>query len=117
MDNWENLNISHLSRLYFEKFFFVEDFMRNNLKFWNGNETNDSKFAGELLKNTCKCIMISHILFLANRFSKGKQFYLVYLKTSLKATLFGFCYSVYFNDKKLEIYLAKKRISSDPLGK
>lgn len=117
MDNWENIKFSHLIRLYFEKFFFVEEFMRNNLTFRNGKENNDSKFARDLLKNTCKCIMISHILFLANQFSKGKQFYLVYLKTSFKATLFGFCYSVYFNDKKLEVYTAKKRMSFQPLGK
>lgn len=111
MDNFFGIDNNFL-RVYLEKFFFVEKFMRNNIRKPIDNEKLEShKFAWSLFNNTCKCILISHVLFFGHQFSKGKRFYMVYLRTSLKASLFGFLYSVYFNDQKLEIFIAKKRIS------
>lgn len=102
-------------RIYWEKFFFLEDFMKKNL--WKTKKNNPEKqsheFAWSLFINTCKCIAIAHILVFGYEFSKGKQFYLVYLKASVKASLLGFLYSVYFNDEKLELFLAKKNIQSE----
>ena len=99
--------------IYFEKFFFLERFMRKNL--WlnklNLDNTKEHELALELLKSSGKCIMISNAIFLGHSFSKGKQFYLLYLKTSFKATIFGFFYSVYFNDEKLELFLSKRNMS------
>ena len=81
--------------------------MRQNLWMKEKNK-KDSEFSFGLMGNTLKCILIAHILFFGHEFAKGKRFYLVYIKSSFKATLFGFLYSVYFNDQKLELYLAKK---------
>ena len=96
-------------RIYAEKFLFLEKFMRTNL--WHQTDKKDHEFAQDLCINSCKCLLIAHVLLFGFQFSKGKQFYLVYLKTSLKASMFGFLYSVYFNDEKLELYLAKKKIA------
>lgn len=98
---------------YFEKFFTLEKFMRQNL--WTRNSSKeclrDCEFAWSLMKNTGKCIVIMHFILFGHHFSQGKRFYLTYLKASLKAVAIGFGYSVYFNDEKLEVYLAKNRIS------
>jgi len=103
-------------RMYFEKWLFLERFMRKNLWMREVVETKkrDHQFSRMLMKNSFKCILIAHILFFGHEFAKGKRFYLVYVKSSCKAMIFGFLYSVYYNDEKLELYLAKKNFALDP---
>lgn len=49
---------------------------------------------------------ISLILFWGYKYSQGKCHYIHYIKSTAYAGLFGFFYSVYFNDEKLTEHMA-----------
>lgn len=98
-------NLFYNIRNYIGDGFYLLNFLKNSRK----NE-KDKEFSKIIYLNAFKCILIVNTMLFAYEFTKGKQFYGVYIKTFLKSCIFGSFYSIYFNNIKLEEYLVKKQI-------
>lgn len=92
-------------RNYFGDGIYLLNFLKNS-----GKNEKDKNFSKTLYWNTFKCILIVNTMLFAYEFTKGRQFYGVYIKAFLKSCVFGSFYSIYFNNVKLEEYLVKKQI-------
>lgn len=93
---------------YFRGALFVGSFLASESSELSAKKSK--KIFTQLYTDMFKCVILSNIIFITFRFSKGRQHPFRYVISTFKGTAFGIGYSMFYLDRKLENFLAEERV-------
>ena len=107
------MNIKYYIENYLKSYLFLSDFFKDKIIFAKKRKIEDVKFAKTICFSTFKCMLLSNSVLFLFEFSKGKQHFTKYLFCLIKGTFFGYFYSVYYNESKLDDFYFQKYLENN----
>lgn len=108
MQDSQIIHSNKIIRNYIGDGIYLSNFLINSIN--NKLEPTDFELSKNLIWNTFKCSLIMNSILFGYEFTKGRQYYGIYVKTFFKGIVFGLLYSIYYNNIILEEHVGKKRL-------
>ncbi|KAL4509163.1 hypothetical protein ABPG72_018094 [Tetrahymena utriculariae] len=71
---------------------------------------HDQKLKKQLRIDSLKCMLVTSVIFIGYRFSKGRNHYTNYLKSFMQGQAAGYVISIYYTREKMKEQLVLKQI-------